>query len=298
MKRTLFIILLLVVAGLGFLFTQGYFDGDTLDPLPDERTEKIDVPDESNDGLDSGEEEGDSDGGDGDEAPIDREHGRDIEGRIAIIIDDLGYSSEMDIKLSEIEHNLTLAVLPFLEGTSNAVDRFKDVNNFELILHLPLEPMSADAHEEHMMMVDMERNEIVDLLERAVDDIGVNVRGLNNHKGSRFTQDGGSMEILLTEVKERGLFFVDSYTIGSSVGYEMSSQMEIPTARRDVFLDNVDDRDSIKAKLRELEEIAGNRGSAIGIGHHKDITLEVLKEEMPEMERRGIEFVFVSQLLE
>lgn len=297
MKRLSIIVLLFLVVALGSLFALGYFDGDSTDYLPKELADKIDQPNE--DGEHSSNTEKDLERDDREDmAPIDTEGDREIKGKVAIIIDDLGYSSSMDLKLAEIEHNLTLAVLPFLDGTTGVIDRFKDVNNFELILHLPLEPISKDAYEENMMMVDMEREEIIKLLERAINDmVGVEVIGLNNHKGSEFTMNRAGMEILLTELKERQLFFVDSYTIGGSLGYEMSLQMGIPTARRDVFLDNADDKDSIRERLHELEEISKSRGYAIAIGHHKDTTLQVLQEEMPEMERRGIEFVFVSELL-
>jgi len=38
-------------------------------------------------------------------------------------------------------------------------------------------------------------------------------------------------------------------------------------------------------------------GHAIGIGHDRKVTLEVLKEVMPELDREGFKFVFVSELV-
>jgi polysaccharide deacetylase 2 family uncharacterized protein YibQ len=38
-------------------------------------------------------------------------------------------------------------------------------------------------------------------------------------------------------------------------------------------------------------------GQAIGIGHDRKITLEVLKEVMPSIEKEGYKFVFVSELI-
>jgi polysaccharide deacetylase 2 family uncharacterized protein YibQ len=38
-------------------------------------------------------------------------------------------------------------------------------------------------------------------------------------------------------------------------------------------------------------------GQAIGIGHNQKITLEVLKEAMPELEKEGYKFVYVSDLV-
>lgn len=221
-----------------------------------------------------------------------------VKGRVAIIIDDLGYNPELDKELAKIEAPLTLAILPFLDYTDEAVSRFRNRENFKIILHLPLEPISEEAHEEKMAMVDMTREEIVTFLSEALKEMKGAAEGLNNHKGSKFTSDPVRMRWLLEEIKERNLFFVDSYTSGQSVGYSLAKEMNIPAAKRDVFLDVVDEPQEIRDRLYELEERAQEQGSAIAIGHHKANTIQVLREELPNMQERGIELVIVSELLE
>jgi polysaccharide deacetylase 2 family uncharacterized protein YibQ len=43
--------------------------------------------------------------------------------------------------------------------------------------------------------------------------------------------------------------------------------------------------------------LADEKGWAIGIGHDRRNTLEVLKEEMPKLEKEGYKFVYVSELV-
>ncbi len=217
--------------------------------------------------------------------------------KIAIIIDDLGYNPDLNKELLKMEEPLTVAIMPFLKNTEKAVDDFKGIDNFELILHMPLEPMGEEHIEEKMIMTDHSQEEIRSLLNQALSEMKSEVEGINNHKGSKFTSDREKMRQFLEVVKENNLFFVDSFTINTSVGFELAKEMNAPTAKRDIFLDFVDDPDEIRIKLHELEELAMENGSAIAIGHHKENTLNVLQEELPKMQNRGVRLVKVSELL-
>jgi hypothetical protein len=217
--------------------------------------------------------------------------------QVAIIIDDLGYNPELDQELYKLDYPLTLAVLPFRSHTRQTAKTFGSKDNFELLLHLPLEPMDENQKEENMATVDMDREEIASFLDDALKEME-GVEGINNHKGSRFTSDQTKMKYLLEEIRERGLFFVDSFTLGDSVAYPLALEMGIPTARRNVFIDYSDDKDTVIEKLQQLEETARENGTAIGIGHHRKNTIQALKEELPRMKERGIELVVVSEVLE
>jgi len=217
--------------------------------------------------------------------------------QVAIIIDDLGYNPDLDQELHRLDHPLTLAVLPFRSHTQETAETFESKDNFELLLHLPLEPMDENQKEESMATVDMDREEIASFLDEALEEME-GVEGINNHKGSRFTSDETKMEYLLEEIRQRDLFFVDSFTLGDSVAYPLALEMGIPTARRNVFIDYDDNKEVVIEKLRQLEEVARENGTAIGIGHHKKNTIQALKEELPRMEERGIELVVVSEILE
>jgi polysaccharide deacetylase 2 family uncharacterized protein YibQ len=105
------------------------------------------------------------------------------------------------------------------------------------------------------------------------------------------------VEVLFNELNKKHLYFLDSFVTPDSVCEALAGKLNIPFARRDVFLDNQTDPEYIRGQVHKLKTLALERGWAIGIGHDRKNTIEVLKEEMPKMEKDGCKFVFVSELL-
>jgi polysaccharide deacetylase 2 family uncharacterized protein YibQ len=121
--------------------------------------------------------------------------------------------------------------------------------------------------------------------------------GVNNHMGSRFTEDEQAMTAVMAVLRERGLYFVDSLTTSRSVGSATAQRAGVPAVRRDIFLDNVAEVDAIVQQIRRLAGKARRNGSAVGICHPYPETLQALRQELPKQAGQGIEFVPVSGLL-
>ncbi len=122
--------------------------------------------------------------------------------------------------------------------------------------------------------------------------------GVNNHMGSKATEDRPLMKLILKRIQKQGLFFIDSMTAPHhSICGELADEMKLPFARRDVFLDNINTRGAIKAQLLELVQKARRKGYAIAIGHDRKLTMQVLKDEIPALQERGFQIVHVRDLL-
>ncbi|MDB5042969.1 MAG: protein of unknown function YibQ, partial [Candidatus Eremiobacteraeota bacterium] len=120
--------------------------------------------------------------------------------------------------------------------------------------------------------------------------------GVNNHEGSRATSDDRVMRDIAAVLAEHHLFFIDSRTIASSVAARDAIAAGVPSAARDVFLDDVANVDAVEAQLRRAAAIAKERGSAIAIGHPRASTLLAVRALLPELERDGISFVDAADL--
>lgn len=225
-----------------------------------------------------------------------------IRGRVAIVLDDWGYNSTDVPYLLEIKNPLTIAILPNLRYSKQIAEEARK-NGYQVILHLPLESKGNEIPEKDTLYCAMNKDEITRRLKLILKSIP-EISGVNNHQGSRATEDAKMMRIVLSELKKEKLFFLDSFTTHKSVCSRLAKTIEIRYAKRDIFLDTPHFKLKeeelyayIQEQLYKLGEIARHRGYAIGIGHDRRITLSVLRDVMPQLEKKGIRFVFLSELV-
>ena len=105
------------------------------------------------------------------------------------------------------------------------------------------------------------------------------------------------MGYLMRAMKSDPLYFVDSRTTAASLAYDLALAAGLQCAKRDVFIDTEQKRESVEKALDNLAEIAEKDGAAVGIGHCYRITLEVLREKIPELKSKGFRFVRVSEVV-
>jgi polysaccharide deacetylase 2 family uncharacterized protein YibQ len=216
--------------------------------------------------------------------------------KVAFIIDDLGYETEVAKKIMELEFPVALSILPFLQYSEFVAEEGRKSNQ-EIMLHLPMEPNNSDADPGPGAIKSYMSEEEI---RQAVRDCILNfpyIIGVNNHMGSKITKDREIMEIVLEEIKGYNLFFIDSITTKDSIAYEVAQEMEIKSAVRSVFLDNENDMEYIKGQMLEVQETALREGEVIAIGHSRINTFYVLKRMVPELIKAGIEIVPVSELV-
>ncbi|MBU0651205.1 divergent polysaccharide deacetylase family protein, partial [bacterium] len=167
---------------------------------------------------------------------------------------------------------------------------------FEVIIHMPMESIKNLNPGPGAILKSMNDSQIKDLLEKNIKSVPYSI-GINNHMGSKITRDYRCMKIIMSDVKERGMLFIDSFVIGDSVARKTAEELEMPVLKRDVFLDNQDDPVYIKNQLLELIKIAKKNGKAIGIGHITKVnTIQVISEMINEMKEQGVKFCYVSEV--
>jgi len=216
--------------------------------------------------------------------------------RIGIIIDDLGYDSSLANAFIKLDLPLTLSVLPFTPNTRLIAQKARKEGR-EIMLHLPMEPISYPAINpgDGVLLASMDKGMILEMLNRDLSQIPF-VAGVNNHMGSRFTENEKKMMIVLAELKRRGLYFIDSRTSGASVAFKAAKKMALRTASRDIFLDNDLSEHALKIQMERLLSLARYKGRAIGIGHPHKETLKLLERWQLTLNNKA-EIVPVSNLV-
>jgi polysaccharide deacetylase 2 family uncharacterized protein YibQ len=206
--------------------------------------------------------------------------------RIAIIIDDIGYDPQIAKKFADLNMAITLSILPHSPYQRQIIKMARE-KGLDLMLHLPMEPLEYPAVNPGpgALMTTMLPDALIRQLNDDLDAVPY-IKGVNNHMGSKMTASSDQMNQIFSSLKKKDLFFIDSRTTAESQARSSARLFQVPYAERDVFLDNVQDPEAIRKQFRLLLQKASINGQALAIGHPHALTLQILQEELPEIQKK------------
>ena len=222
-------------------------------------------------------------------------HPAQVQGRLAIVIDDCGVDLDTLSRLNSIPIPLTYAVMPYKAHTAEAAASGYSAGR-KIFVHMPMQPLNTTSSEEIFIGGDMSDSKIQATANEILDQVPYAV-GMNNHQGSMATADERIMKSVMSVMRQRGLAFLDSRTNSASVGEQTASAMGVMTGRNNLFIDNDSDVASIKERLRQGGDMAIRNGSAVVIGHCRPNTAQALSEMVDELHAKGVDIVFVTDLM-
>ena len=228
---------------------------------------------------------------------IHRETPKPLQGRIVIIVDDCGYNLRPCEFSAKIKSPVTFSVLPSLQHSTEVAECVHG-NNKEVMLHLPLEPHNNDDvyPENYLIKTSMSEAKIQGIIRKSLKSVPY-ASGVNNHMGSKATENTKIMTAIFNELKKRNLFFIDSLVTNNSVCQTVAKSMELPFGKRDIFLDNQNARESIEHQFELLTQEAKEKGYAVAIGHDRHLTLQIIEEQTGLLEKEGFKIISVKDLL-
>ena len=184
--------------------------------------------------------------------------------------------------------DFSVAVLPYQEFTKESAE-IAHAAGKEVMLHLPMEGRADKDPGPDALKYDLPEAELRSRTRKALASVPF-IEGANNHMGSRLTSDATRMHWVLEEFRGRKLFFLDSRTIASTVGWQVAGELGLPTAQRNVFLDDDKSFAEIEKQWKRALGIAKKEGQVIVIGHIYPETVEALEKLIPEAKGQ-VEFV-------
>ena len=224
-------------------------------------------------------------------------------GHLAIVIDDVGRELHLLDQLVALRHPLSFSVLPRSVYAMGVQLRLRaDGRRYrEVWLHLPMEPLEPDrmregheSEEDFLLAADEDetlRLKIEDALARVPTAMGV-----NNHMGSRLTQDRRAMDVIMGELAGRNLRFLDSRTTADSVALTAARAHHVPSVARNVFLDHEPGPRAIEAALRQAAKQALNEPT-VAIAHPSPALVRVLQTTLPGLHEQGIGIFPLSEIV-
>nr|WP_232697408.1 divergent polysaccharide deacetylase family protein [Brevibacillus daliensis] len=219
--------------------------------------------------------------------------------KVSLIIDDFGNNMSGTEEILNLPIPLTVAVMPFLPSTKKDAEMAYQKKH-DVIVHMPMEPMRGKKSwlGPGAITSDLSDDEVRKRIHAAIDDVPHAI-GMNNHMGSKITQNKRIMRIILEVCKERGLIYIDSKTSYRSIVGELAYEMKVPYMENQVFLDDIDTSSHISKQLKLVSEKAKQEGKCVAIGHvgkGGKIVAKEISSFIPEMEKYG-EFVPASQMV-
>lgn len=219
--------------------------------------------------------------------------------KIAFVIDDAGLNLTNLKKYTGLNFPLTVAVLPKLSHTRECAREIR-ASGKELILHQPMQAMNLQINPgEGAIKPDMSLSDIYAQVLRNVAELGGGVKGVNNHEGSLISADSMKIGAVLDAVSDSGIYFLDSRTTAQTQAPQAALERGMDIYERDVFIDDVINRDEMIKQIYRGIGIANKKGRCIMIGHvDKSVKIlpDLLREMYPELVAKGYKITTPSGL--
>lgn len=219
--------------------------------------------------------------------------------RIALIISGLGQSTAAtEAAIQRLPGAVTLAFAPYAKKLDEWIGLARAAGH-EVLLTVPMEPLGYPENDPgpHTLLTSLterdNRERLLFLLSRFTGYVGV-----LNTMGARLTTAPQSLKPILEEIKERGLIFVDARSSMRSIAASQATEIGLPRAINNRFIDIKASRLEIDQRLEELERIAKEGGYALGIGSPYPVTIERVVLWVQELESKGIALAPVSALVD
>jgi polysaccharide deacetylase 2 family uncharacterized protein YibQ len=216
--------------------------------------------------------------------------------KITLIIDDVGNNQLLGLRAAKLPPEVALSILPHTTF-SGEIAQFAHLRGMDILLHQPMESVTnVSLLGPGSLLKNMDREQFNSVLHENLKVVPF-VIGINNHMGSLLTTDGEKMNWLMEELKQQQLFFIDSRTTTETIAESTALAWQVPTERRKVFLDHLDEPKAIAIQFKRLLNIAKETGHAIAIGHPRENTLDFLENTLAALDGEQFTLVSVSQLM-
>ncbi len=219
--------------------------------------------------------------------------------QLFVVIDDAGLALNETQRFLDIPVAMTIAVLPHQKQTREVCAAIARDAKKEIILHQPMEPRDAGKNPGLGAIYNSTPpSEIKSILARNLAAVPGAV-GMNNHMGSRLTENPVLMREVLRCCKAKGLLFLDSKTAYNSMVERVAHESGVHFEERHVFLDVEHDREYVRRMWGKAVAHAREHGYAVVIGHAWCAeTAAAIRDSFLSLENQGYTFHRLSELYE
>ena len=208
---------------------------------------------------------------------------------VSIVVGGLGVgAAKTTDAIMKLPAAVTLAFTPYGSDPAKLAERAR-AQRHEILLQIPMEPFDYPDNDPGpqtlLTTLDAEQN-----LDRMYWHLSrfQGYAGIANFMGGRFVVADAVMQPIVREAAKRGLGYLDDGSAPRSVAPSLAASQAMPFAKADLSIDAVPTAVEIDRALAKLENLAKERGTAVGIASALPISIERIGVWIKALESRGI----------
>lgn len=212
--------------------------------------------------------------------------------KLVIIIDDVATKEHVKM-IQKTGLKLTPSFFPKTTASPNTPSLARDFQFY--MIHLPLQA----KFDKNPMPTTIKTDESYDSIDKKISQIKQdfkNVKYINNHTGSKFTSNQTAMDRLYKALNKYGFIFVDSRTSADTQVPIIAKKYNNPYISRDIFLDDSNELQNIKAQLDNAIAKAKKYGYAIAIAHPRKNTMQIINQNKDHI-IKNVDVVYLNEII-
>jgi uncharacterized protein len=211
---------------------------------------------------------------------------------VAIVIGGLGVgAAKTTDAIMKLPAAVTLAFTPYGSDPGKLAERAR-AQRHEILLQIPMEPFDYPDNDPgpQTLLTTLAPEQNLDRMYWHLSRFQ-GYAGIANFMGARFVVADAVMQPVIREAARRGLGYFDDGSAPRSVASTLAASQAMPFAKADFTIDSVPTSAEIDRVLAKLENLARERGTAVGIASALPISIERIGAWTRTLESRGIMLV-------
>jgi polysaccharide deacetylase 2 family uncharacterized protein YibQ len=211
---------------------------------------------------------------------------------VAIVVGGLGIGAAKTADaIMKLPPAVTLAFTPYGADPTKLAGRAR-AQRHEILLQIPREPVDYPDNDPgpQTLLTTLAAEQNLDRLTWHLSRFQ-GYAGIANFMGARFVAADSVMQPIVREAAKRGLGYFDDGSAPRSVAASLAASQAMPFARADISIDAVPTAAEIDRALAKLEDLAKQRGTAVGIASALPISIERIGAWVKTLDSHGIMLV-------
>ena len=211
---------------------------------------------------------------------------------VSIVVGGLGVgAAKTTDAIMKLPPAVTLAFTPYGSDPGKLAERAR-AQRHEILLQVPMEPFDYPDNDPgpQTLLTTLSPDQNLDRLYWHLSRFQ-GYAGIANFMGARFVAADAVMQPIVREAAKRGLGYLDDGSAPRSVAASLAAGQSMPFARADISIDAVTTAAEIDRALAKLEDLAKERGTAVGIASALPISIERIGAWIKTLESHGIMLV-------